>query len=125
MPIDERKRQISGTNVYIVGGVEGGKIKVGGLLGKIRLVTKRGTEITETVNDSIKATLQKTLNVVGKFILSDEDGVELPLIETLKNNLGIKKPVKIVLRTVSCPKVPVAPSLAVHPKWLVLRYQNQ
>jgi len=100
----EKKRPISGTNVYIIGGKFGSSI-----LGKIRLVTRRGVEITESLNDSLKVTLQNQIDkVVGKFILSDEDGNALPLIQTLLSGIKIKNSVKVATKTVSCPVRPVA-----------------
>ena len=97
----EKKRKIPGTNVYIIGAVGTA------VLGKIRLVTARGVEITEQVNHSVKVTLQKQVdNIIGKVILSDEDGVPLPLIETLLNGLKIIGAVKVQTKTVSCPSRP-------------------
>ena len=55
------------------------------IAGKFRIVNKRGVEVTEEVNNSVRATLQKQLDeIVGKIILADSEGKELPLIETLE-----------------------------------------
>ena len=79
------------------------------VLGKnlVRLVTKRGVEITEEVNNSVRATLQKQLEeVVGKVILSDSEGEELPLVKTLTDAVTAILAIK-TSQVVSCPIDPV------------------
>lgn len=58
---------------------------------QVRLVDRRGVEITEEVNHSAKVTLQRQLEeIVGKFVLADSEGEELPLIQTLLDGIAIK-----------------------------------
>lgn len=44
---------------------------------KVRLVDKRGVDITEQVYHSVKASLQPSDNVIGKVMLVDADGNDL------------------------------------------------
>ena len=75
---------------------------------KIRLTTKRGQEVTEEVNNSVKVTLQKQLEqIVGKIILADAKGQELPLIETLTQQRAILNTLLLSQSIVSCPLVPI------------------
>lgn len=92
------------TEVWLLGTKGGGAPPI---IGKVRLVDPRGGEITESANHSIKTTLQEqTENIVGKIILSDEKGVELPLIQTLINGINVNNSVKVATKTVSCPVDP-------------------
>lgn len=80
----------------------------------VRLVTKRHVDVTNEVNNSVNVTLQKQVeDIVGKLILANADGTQLPLIETLKSELGIKTPVRVATKTVACPPLPkVIPGIA-------------
>src|SRR3990167_6106490 len=74
----------------------------------VRLVTKRQIDVTNEASNSVQVTLQKQLeDVVGKIILANSEGVELPLIETLRAGLSIKNNVMVISNTVSCPPLPI------------------
>ena len=107
MPVPEKTRKIAGSNVYIVGGILDRIAAVRGVLGKVRLVTKRGTDVTETVNDSIRVTLQAGDKVAGKFTLVDSEGKPLQLLEALASDLNIIHSIKLVNEPVSCPVHPM------------------
>ncbi len=75
---------------------------------KVRLVTKRGVDITEEVNNSLKATLQKQEeDIVGKIILANPDGSIVPLVETLLSGIKISNSVRVATKTVACPSMPI------------------
>lgn len=77
------------------------------LAGKFRLVNKRGVEITEEVNNSIRATLQRQLEeVIGKVILADSEGNPLEFLNNL-SDIHIIHSLKLVDKTVSCPPHPM------------------
>lgn len=60
---------------------------------KVRLVDSRQVDITELINHSCRVTLQKQLKeIVGKIVLADSEGLEIPLAEILTQQLGIAKP---------------------------------
>ena len=90
------------TEVWILSPPKGAKV-----IGKVRLVNKRGVEVTEEVNNSFRATLQTSDNVIGKVILADAEGNPLPFIEAVSDGLKIENIIKTEQKVVSCPVHPV------------------
>lgn len=92
-------RPIAGTDVYIIGGPLG---KLG-----VRIVDKRGNDITDEKYKAIRAILQESSELIGKVALSDLLGEELPLIKTLQSGISLASPVRVETKTVSVPTNPV------------------